>query len=276
MPEGHTIHHAMRKQGRLFAGQVLACSSPQGRFDGGAERMHGQTLLRTEAKGKHAFWHLANGDVLHVHLGLYGRWRVHKGQAPDPKGAIRLRVQGDTHALDLIGPTRCELLDADGHRAVLDRLGDDPLRDDADPERVVARLQRSRKAIGALLLDQKLIAGIGNVYRAELLFVGQLDPHRPGRDLATSDLERLWRNTCTLLAVGVKHNAIRVVGEATEGPLGGEAVDPADHEVPSRYGTKKDRLWVYKRSSCKLCGGAIQTGELASRTLYWCPSCQKG
>ncbi len=86
MPEGHTIHHAMRKQGRLFAGQVLACSSPQGRFDGGAERMHGQTLLRTGAKGKHAFWHLSGGDVLHVHLGLYGRWRIHKGQAPDPRG----------------------------------------------------------------------------------------------------------------------------------------------------------------------------------------------
>jgi endonuclease-8 len=127
-----------------------------------------------------------------------------------------------------------------------------------------------------MLLDQKLIAGIGNVYRAELLFVGHLDPHRAGRDVARSDLERLWRNTVTLLQIGAKHNAIRVVGEATEGPWGGEHIDPADHEVRSRYGPKKDRLWVYKRPTCKLCGGAIQTGELAARTLYWCPSCQSG
>lgn len=275
MPEGHTLHHHMGKQHRAFAGQALQASSPQGPFAPGAAVMHGATLKKAEAHGKHGFWHLDNGAVLHIHLGLYGFFRYHKRPEPEPRGAVRLRVVGDDRCLDLVGPTKCELLTRDGYAAVRRRLGEDPLRDDADPEVAVAKLQRTRRAIGAALLDQTVIAGIGNVYRAELCFCANLDPHTPSNEVPEATLRGLWRNTVTLLRVGAKRNAIHVVGEATEGPIGGDLVDPRGFETRGRYGTKPDRLWVYRRRVCKLCDTRIVVGELGQRTLYHCPRCQR-
>ncbi len=274
MPEGHTLHHHLDKQHRWFAGQVLRVSSPQGPFAPGAAVMNGATLKRAEAYGKHGFWHLDRGAVLHYHLGLYGRLRYHDRPEPEPRGAVRLRVVGDDRAMDLIGPTKCELLSRDGYAAVRRRLGQDPLRDDADPQVALAKLARTRRPIGAALLDQSVIAGIGNVYRAELLFCANLSPHTPGNEVPPEVLGSIWRNTVTLLRVGAKHNRILVVGEDTEGPVGGDQVDPRGFETRGRYGPQRDRLWVYKRRVCKLCDTPIVVSELGQRTLYHCPRCQ--
>ncbi len=273
VPEGHTLHHHCRQHDRWFSGRVVRATSPQGRFADGAARLDGQRVVEVAAKGKHAFWTFEGGDVLHVHLGLYGRFRTHRAPPPEPRGQVRWRVEGGDRALDLIGPTRCRLLTSAQHAEELARLGEDPLRADADPERALDRLGRTARPLGAALLDQSIIAGIGNVYRAELLFVAGLDPYTPARAVPREGLARLWRNAVTLLEVGAKHGSIRVVGEAVEG-----APDPggdlARFEVPSRYGRRRDRLWVYKRATCKVCGGDIARGELGARTLYYCPRCQ--
>jgi len=213
--------------------------------------------------------------VLHVHLGLYGRFVDHPLPEREPKGAVRLRVVGERRVLDLIGPTKCELLTTEAAAAQRARLGEDPLRDDAVPERALSKLRRTRRPIGATLLDQSIIAGIGNVYRAELLFLAGLAPATPSKEVAEATLHKLWNDAVTLLAVGARANSIRVVGEDVVGPPGSAEVDPADFEVPSRYGPRKDRLWVYKRSACKLCGHDIVVSEVGGRTMYHCPSCQR-
>lgn len=277
MPEGHTLHHHCRRHHRWFAGQVVHAASPQGRFADGAARLDGQRVIGVEAKGKHAFWTFEHGEVLHVHLGLYGRFRAHRAPAPEPRGQVRWRVSGGGRVLDLIGPTRCELIPGSALAAALAQLGEDPLRPDADPERALDRLARTARPIGAALLDQSIVAGIGNVYRAELLFVAGLDPSAPARDIPREALARLWRNAVTLLEIGARYDSIRVVGEAVEGgPALGPGVDLAAFEVPGRYGPRRDRLWVYKRRTCKVCRGDIVRGELGSRTSYHCPGCQRG
>lgn len=276
MPEGHTIHRLARTLHQHFAGERVQATSPQGRFSEGAARLDGRTIVRSDAKGKHAFVHFDGGDVLHVHLGLFGRTRFFRSPAKEPRGAVRLRLASEGRTFDLVGPNRCEILDERGHRAALRRLGPDPLRPEARLAQLRERLNRTRRAIGAVLLDQSVVAGIGNVYRAELLFLSGLDPRTPANQLAPETVATLWRNTRTLLRIGVEHNQIRVVGErGLRGPRGAEKTD-ANWLVKGRWGLKKDRLWVYKRRNCKVCGEAIVSEELANRTLYSCPACQVG
>lgn len=274
MPEGHSIRYYANQHARWFEGHPLRVGSPQGRFTGGASALDGRVLRAIETRGKHALWHFDGAPSLHVHLGLYGKYRNVAVPPPEPKGAVRMRVEGPKRVVDLIGPTRCELLDRFGVKDLLHRIGEDPLRDDADPEKVIDRFARTKRPVAVVLLDQSIIAGIGNVYRAELLFVSNMDPMRPASSLSRDEVLRLWAHACTLLAVGAKHDAIRVVGEDVDGPQGREAVDPESMWTTGRYGPRKDRLWVYRRSTCKICGSAIHTEELAGRRLYACPGCQ--
>ena len=111
-----------------------------------------------------------------MHLGLFGRFRHHDVPPPEPRGAVRLRLVGAEGAVDLSGPTACDLIGEEGRDAILARLGPDPLRDDADPERAIASLARRRLPIGAALLDQSIIAGVGNAYSDEVLHVAKLSP----------------------------------------------------------------------------------------------------
>ena len=89
MPEGHTIHRAARRQRRELGGQTLRASSPQGRFAEGAAALDGRRLEGVDAVGKHLFYRFDDGEVLHVHLGLFGRFRHHPAPAPEPRGLIR-------------------------------------------------------------------------------------------------------------------------------------------------------------------------------------------
>lgn len=260
MPEGHTIHRRARDHARWFAGQAVAVSSPQGRFADGAARLDGRIFDGAEAWGKHLLYRFDPDEPVwvHIHLGLFGKFRMRKNPAPEPRGAVRLRVVGDERTLDLSGPTCCELLDADGRAALFERLGPDPLRADADPERFVTALSRRRIPIGAALLDQKLIAGIGNVYRAEILFILGIDPELPARDLGDERARELWRLTGELLRVGVRTDRIITV-------------EP--ERTPHRR-KRGDRLWVYKRRSCRSCEGPVRSWTLGGRTMHACASCQ--
>lgn len=191
MPEGHTLARIARDQTKMLAGQVVRVSSPQGRFPDAA-LIDGQVLQTVESYGKHLFYWWANGLVGHVHLGLFGKFRVNVGpEMPDVIGQVRMRMSTDRGTIDLAGPTDCSVGSADVRDAIIARLGPDPLRRGAKPDAFVSRIQKSAQPIGALLLDQKVLAGVGNVYRAEALFVNGIHPSRPGRSCSTDELMAL-------------------------------------------------------------------------------------
>jgi DNA-formamidopyrimidine glycosylase len=263
MPEGHTLHRLAREQQKLFGGQVVRASSPQGRFADGAALIDGRVLRRTEAWGKHLLHHYTGGPLLHVHLGLYGKFTGGSGEPPEPRGALRLRLVNGERWTDLRGPTACEIFEPPQRRELLARLGPDPLRRDADAGRAFTRLSRSKTPIAALLMDQKVVAGIGNVYRAELLFRHRLDPLRPGRLVDESTWVAMWADLVTLMSAGVRTG--RIVTVRTE-------------DRPRTRGrlTREESVYVYRRTGlpCRICGTEIRTEVVVGRNLFWCPNCQ--
>jgi DNA-formamidopyrimidine glycosylase len=264
VPEGHTLHRIAIEHRRLMVGQVIRASSPQGRFAAGAALLDGRVLMGVEAYGKHLFHRFEGlGDRLHVHLGLYGTFVSGSVPAPDPRGALRLRMIADGHYVDLRGPTRCELLTAAERRELLARLGPDPLRPSADPEPARQRIVRSKTPIGALLMDQAVLAGVGNVYRAEVLFRAGIAPTRPGTAMSDLEVATMWSDLRHLMRAGVRTG--RIVTTARE---------HRDHRRgPAR---DEDRFYVYRRTDlpCRICGTPIRTAEMAARKVYWCPRCQ--
>ena len=262
MPEGHTIHRLARRHATLLVGQRVAVDSPQGRFDDGARLLDGRVLDGTDAWGKHLF-HRYDDLWLHVHLGLYGKFRDGTLPAPEPRGALRLRIIGAEHWLELRGPTACEVM-TDAERAlVLARLGPDPLRRRPDADAFVARVLRSRAPIATLLMDQSVVAGVGNVYRAEVLFRQRLDPYRPGREHDAGTLHLLWDDLVVLLRAGVR--AGRIVTTL-----------PEDRERPAGRPRRVDSHYVYGRAElpCRICGTPVLDAQIAARRLFWCPVCQ--
>ena len=185
----------------------MSADSPQGRFEDGAGLLDGRVLGATDAWGKHLF-HRYDDLWLHVHLGLYGKFRDGPLPAPAARGALRLRLVGGGHWLELRGPTACEVLTDAERKVVLARLGPDPLRRRPDAEAFVARVLRSRAPIATLLMDQSVVAGVGNVYRAEVLFRQRLDPLRPGRLHDAAVLHALWDDLVVLLRAGVRAGRI--------------------------------------------------------------------
>jgi endonuclease-8 len=261
MPEGHTIHRLARDHRRDFVAQCLRVSSPQGRFAGGARRLDGRVLQRVEAVGKHLFYGWDGAGVLHIHLGLYGKFRNYSYPPPQPRGQVRLRVVGPRRAFDLNGPNVCELVTPRRAEEIAARLGPDPLRRDADPQRAWRRISRSRAAIGALLLDQSVIAGIGNVYRSEALHAVGLHPGRPGQSLGKEEFALLWSTLKQMLRIGVKYNRIIT----------------ADPEMLGKTRARLSRdesLLVYKKSCCSACGRPVAAWVLGGRTIYACVRCQ--
>lgn len=261
MPEGHTIHRLARDQRRDLRRRPVRASSPQGRFADGAARLHGAVPTRIDAWGKHLFHRYDTGDVLHVHLGLIGKFRRQPSPPADPVGVIRLRLEGDERTWDLSGPAICAVITPDEAAAVVARLGPDPLRRDADPDRFVAKVRRSSKPIGALLLDQGVIAGIGNVYRAEVLYLTGIHPEAEGRSLSEAQVRELWDLAVVLLTAGVRRN--RIV-----------TVDPAEVGIPVARMTKADAVYAYHREWCLRCGDRMVLLDVAGRRIDACPTCQ--
>lgn len=260
MPEGHTIHRHARIQTGDLAGRALSVSSPQGWAAEAAEAVDGHVLERIEPYGKHLFYRFDGiPDALHVHLGLFGGFRRSPtAAAPPPRATTRLRMRNDERTVDLSGAIVSRLIDPIAEDELLARLGPDPLRADADPERAWAALQRKRMPIGAALLDQRVIAGLGNVFRAEILFAQSIDPARPAREITRQEFDALWATTVAFLRSGERSGRIVTVPAA-------EAGGP-----PSRL-RGHDRHQVYRRETCRRCGAAVSTAKVANRTLYWCP-----
>jgi DNA-formamidopyrimidine glycosylase len=265
MPEGHTIHRLARRHNSLFAGHELRQSSPQGRFAASAAHLSGVRFDRVDAYGKHLFYRFAGGRVVHVHLGLYGSFVDGPQPAPEPRGALRWRIEHDDAYADLRGPTACELVDDDAVDRVLARLGPDPLRREASPDEVWRRLSRRSIPVGAALMDQAVLAGVGNVYRAEALHVNGISPLRPAASLSRAEFDALWSTVVTMLKAGVR--AGRIVTTV-----------PSDRSRRSGPARVEDAHYVYRRTDlpCRRCGAAIVSSTIAARTAYWCPVCQPG
>lgn len=267
MPEGHTLYRLAADLSEAFVGRTVRASSPQGRFAASAAIIDGQVAVSAESAGKHLFVRFDNGWVLHVHLGLIGVFTIGPSPAPEPVGAVRLRLESQSYA-DLRGAITCELIDDDQMAAILLKLGPDPLRSDADAQKVFTRLRGSRKAIGALLMDQSVLAGVGNVYRAEALFRARLHPLTPGADVSKRRWNSLWADLVQLMAEGVRTGRIDTVRpEHTPDVMGRQArVDDHGGEV-----------YVYRRHGqpCHVCGTTIRTQVLEGRNVFWCPRCQR-
>lgn len=258
MPEGHLLHHYARLHRRQLVGQPVVASSPQGRLAEGAAHIDGRILDEVEAYGKHLF-HRFDETVVHVHLGRQGTLLWLPPPPPDAGASVRLRMRAETGAADLIAPLVCELGDGALRDRVVEGLGPDPLRDDADPELVWARIRGSRRPIGALLLDQPVIAGIGNVLRAELLNMTGVHPWLEGSRLPRRTFDALWLTTESVMCTAADEGRI-----ITRRPTG---VPPDElDEIEGRF--------VYKRERCGRCATWLERLEIAGRVIHACPVCQ--
>lgn len=276
MPEGHTLRRLADDLTAAFAGRVVRVTSPQGRFAADAALVDRSRLVGADSAGKHLFVELEAERFVHVHLGLIGSFDVHTGVAavPDPVGQVRLRLVGagdgdprGTSYADLRGAIVCDLIGPERRDAVIGRLGPDPLRPDADPEVAWQRISRSPRAIGDLLMDQKVLAGVGNVYRAEVLFRHRVHPLRPGNTLRVGQWRAMWSDLVELMAEGVRTGRIDTVRPEHTPEAMGRTPRKDDHG---------GEVYVYRRTAmpCLLCGSAVRTAELAGRNSFWCPRCQ--
>lgn len=267
MPEGNVIHHQARRLRTAFGRRRVEIDSPQGRFGQGAALVDGLTLHDAQAFGKHLILGFGPDRSIHVHLGLFGKWRIGRGGLPEPHGQIRMRLRNDTHYAELRGPTACEVLSDEERDTLIARIGPDPLRSDADPLRAWARVERSRQAIGALLMDQRVFAGVGNIYRAEVLFRHQVSPFRAGAQVSWSEFDGMWTDLVALMTQGTKRGRIDTVRPEHAPEVTGRA---------ARRDRHGGEVYVYRREgqACFLCDGEIAMCSMQGRKLYWCPRCQ--
>ena len=183
-----------------------------------------------------------------------------------PVGQVRVRLLSDTAVADLRGPTACEVLDPQQVETVMMRLGPDPELDgsEAARDRFTSVVRRKPTPIGRLLMDQSVVSGIGNVYRAEMLFRARLNPHTPGKALGLPTVHALWADWAYLLHIGIETGQMMTRDNLT-GP-----------ELARAMRKRVDRHWVYKREGlpCRVCSTHIVLEEMAARKLYWCPQCQ--
>lgn len=257
MPEGHTIHRIARLHNDRLAGKAIAVSSPQGRFAESAALLDGAVLRKVEAYGKHLFYDWGEGRLVHVHLGLYGKFL----DGPTP-AQVRMRLDDRAgNVADLVGATACELIDPAARRAILARLGPDPLRRNADRERAWAKISKSATPIGKALMDQTVIAGVGNVFRAEALFALGIHPEVPSRQLTREQFDELWTWIVAALKVGFRDGRIITVRP------------PEDKRRRSRIPVEEGR-YIYRQEHCRRCGTEVRRWDMGGRWAYACTACQ--
>jgi len=294
MPEGNEIHRWAERHAAAFAGKVVRVDGPQGRFVD-SDVLDGRKLVKVMAVGKHLGYDFGVDRILHVHLGLQGDFKEGSGPLPAVKGALRLRMwnaaavkkpalpgeskkhswysedDGTGHIepeqvawVELRGPMDCTVYTQSKWEALLKRLGPDPLNGDG-AEVFVEKVRKSKKPIAALLMDQSVAAGVGNIYRAELLFRARLSPFVAGKDISEATLKAIWKDAGPLMKAGMVDRRI---------------VTTLPKDRPS--GTKEKVLkeeahYVYRQhgKECFVCGTTVLKKEMEARNLYWCPNCQK-
>jgi formamidopyrimidine-DNA glycosylase len=225
-----------------------------------ARGLDGRVFERAEARGKHLFHHWRGGPIVHVHLGMFGDFYRREVPPPAPRPSVRMRLATRDVTWDLIGPPTCEIVTREERVAILERLGPDPLSSRPDAERVFARLRRTDVPIAHALLDQRVLAGVGNIFRAEALFVDAIHPLRPASSLTQAELARLWATVRRMMRRAVRRERIFTL-------------EPAD-TPPGRRRRGARSLYVYQEDVCLRCGGRIRSFPLSGRTMYACETCQ--
>lgn len=298
MPEGNEVHRWAERHNTAFAGRKLnVMPGPNHRFSD-AHRVDGKKLKRVHAVGKHLGYEFGEDLILHVHLGRFGDWTEGCGPLPEVKGALRAVLQragsgrpprsakGQPHNLrcqhddgtqpfppeqmewcELRGPTDCSVFGRAKWEALLERLGPDPLGDAPtghdDPRLYIEAVRASKKPIAELLMDQTVLSGVGNIYRAEILFRHRVNPFTPGVEMEPKVLRAMWKDLIPLLRAGIVDRRI-VCTRRTDRP---------SRKEPAPRG---EEHYTYRRHGkpCFVCGTPILHRDLAGRTLFWCPQDQ--
>ena len=245
-----------------LVGKKFVAWSPNGRFKDGANAINGKVFSKIEAVGKNLFAFFGDGDddlvVVHVHFGMAGNWAVYLEETPpDPTGTNRLRLECPGIVADLSAMT-VQHGGIELYNEKRSKLGEDPLREDADPENLWNRIQKSNKSIGALIMDQSYFTGPGNIYRAEILFKAGVHPDKAGKELERNEFDAIWHHTVLLLKRGYETGSILTV----------------DPEEAIALGKPKMRRYIYNTSKCPRCGSSIKTWQINNRTCYACLKCQ--
>lgn len=269
MPEGHVTHRIAGEITRHFGGRIIESSSPQGRFAQSAARLDGRTLTGASAYGKHMFVAFDGlEDQVNIHLGLIGKFFFTAARDVPVEGAVRWRLVSDEpRTMDLRGPNICALRTPDEIRAIESRLGADPLRTDADPDAAWARIRKSASPIGVLMMDQSVFAGVGNIYRAEVLYRHHLDPMMAGKFLRRPEFDKIWSDLVLLMPLGVRDGRIDTVYPEHA---------PEAMGRPPRVDAHGGEVYVYRRAGqqCHVCGTPVRIRQIGARNLFWCPTCQ--
>ncbi len=266
MPEGNETHRWAELHAGMFAGKKVHVDSPQGRFADDAALLDGRKLLNVLAVGKHLGYDFGviSGErrIVHVHMGLYGDFTEGIQPMPEPRGALRMRIWDKTQWLELRGPTNCAIWSEPEWSALLDRLGPDPLNKDK-PARMIERIGKRKTPVGLLLMNQAIVSGLGNIFRAELLFRSRLSPFRPGNEVQPESLKQIWKDAVTLMPRAMVDRRI-VTTEPKDRPhKRGEPLNEESHYVYRRKGRP-----------CFVCGTEVLTKVFGGRNLFWCPTCQ--
>jgi endonuclease-8 len=253
MPEGDTIHRIARRINAALGGREIGLADAPSRrspIHNRAAELRGRTLEGAEARGKHLLAHFSGGVVVHSHLGINGRWRVSvDGRVGGGQPWLRLgsgpavAAQTGGKLLRLVSESRAR------NDPGLAQLGPDPLRPGFDRERAAAGLLAAGpgREVGDALLDQRLIAGIGNAIRNEACFAARISPWRRIGELESEDAELLLDECRRIMLVSVE------------------------------TGRRPHNVYRGTRRACPRCGTRIEAraqGD-ASRVAYWCPQCQR-
>jgi endonuclease-8 len=314
VPEGNEIHRWAERHRSAFLDRKMHVESPNGRTED-TERMSGRVLEKVLAHGKHLGYVFGKDRILHVHLGRFGDWTEGQGPLPEVKGTLRLRMwpyptsrdkaarngasgtvadavvttrhgwysQDDGSStvdpkaidwLELRGASDCSVWTDAQWAALVERLGPDPLgsagkpagEEPDDPAPAFERIAKAKMPISVLLMEQDVIAGIGNIYRAELLYRERLDPMTQGNEVPRERLNRMWDDAIPLMKAGMIDRRIITTR-------------PKDRPTKKTgLPLKEEAHYVYRRHGkpCFVCGTTVLKKDIAGRTLYWCPVCQKG
>ena len=170
---------------------------------------------------------------------------------------MRVRLVSRAHVVDINGPTICKILDEDEFIKLLDRIGPDVLRYDANPDLAFDKIARSCAPIGSLIMNQSVMAGIGNIYRSEILWRQAIHPETPGKKIDRKTFNQIWADAVALLKIGVEQNAIITV----------------DNARPSkkRYG---ENVNIFAKTKCPVCEGDIRRFHISGRRAFVCEVCQ--
>ena len=265
MVEGHSVHRVATRHRQRLVGKIFRATSPNGRFTEGAAAISGKPFCRIEAVGKNLFAFFGpqkfpeQQTVVHIHFGMAGAWACYFDDepVPEPTKTTRLRLEHPGIVADLSAMT-VQHGDMSLFTSKKASLGEDPLRDDADPDHLWRKIQKSNKSIGALVMDQSYFTGPGNIYRAEILFKAGIHPDIPGKELEKHEFDTIWHHTIDLLQRGYQCGSILTV-------------DPKEAKA---LGKPDLRRYIYNSSTCPRCLSSIKVWTIASRTCYACPKCQ--